>query len=79
MLDPIDREIIESNFGARVREIYMATEGLFGVGCPLGTLHLAEDAVAFEWEPSPGSAELVTPIITDFTRSTQIMARYPHE
>jgi phenylacetate-coenzyme A ligase PaaK-like adenylate-forming protein len=32
--------------------------------------------VAFEWDkPVPGS-ELVSPIITDFTRSTQIMARY---
>lgn len=74
VLDLLDREIIEARCGARVREIYMATEGLFGVGCPHGALHLAEDAVAFEFEPAPGG--LVSPVVTDFTRSTQIMARY---
>ncbi|MDV3456230.1 hypothetical protein RZN05_04480 [Sphingomonas sp. HF-S4] len=75
VLDPLDRAVIEAATGATVREIYMATEGLFGVSCPLGTLHLAEDAVMFEWEPS-GDSGLVTPLITDFTRRTQIMARY---
>ncbi|WP_342249958.1 F390 synthetase-related protein [Sphingomonas sp. OTU376] len=75
VLDPLDRAVIEAATGARVREIYMATEGLFGVACPHGTLHLAEDAVRFEWQPS-GDSGLVTPLITDFTRRTQIMARY---
>ena len=76
VLDPIDRRIIEEAFALTVREIYMATEGLFGVACERGVLHLAEDAVAFEWEAVPASRGLVVPIVTDFTRSTQIMARY---
>jgi putative adenylate-forming enzyme len=76
VLDPLDRAIVEAGFGARVREIYMATEGLFGVACPHGVLHLAEDVVAFEWAPAAEGSDLVTPIVTDFTRSTQIMARY---
>ena len=76
VLDPLDRAIIEAGFGAPVREIYMATEGLFGVACPHGVLHLAEDVVAFEWEPVASGSDLVAPIVTDFTRSTQIMARY---
>jgi putative adenylate-forming enzyme len=76
MLDPLDRAVIETGFGVRVREIYMATEGLFGVACPEGTLHLAEDVVAFEWSPVDGSSDLAMPIVTDFTRRTQIMARY---
>jgi putative adenylate-forming enzyme len=75
VLDPLDRTVIEAATGARVREIYMATEGLFGVSCRHGTLHLAEDAVHFEWRAS-GASGLVTPLITDFTRRTQIMARY---
>jgi putative adenylate-forming enzyme len=75
VLDPLDRAIIEAATGARVREIYMATEGLFGVACPHGTLHLAEDVVKFEWQPSEDSG-LVIPLVTDFTRRTQIMARY---
>lgn len=74
VLDPLDRTYVEARLGVRVREIYMATEGLLGVGCPHGTLHLAEDAVAFEFEPV--GQGLASPLITDFTRSTQIMARY---
>ena len=76
VLDPIDRIVIEAATARRVREIYMATEGLFGVGCPHGTLHLAEDAVAFEWEAPVAGSGLVTPIVTDFTRRVQVMARY---
>lgn len=75
VLDPLDRAAIEAATGVTVREIYMATEGLFGVACPHGTLHLAEDVVKFEWLPA-GSGGLMTPLITDFTRRTQIMARY---
>ena len=40
VLDPLDRAVIEAATGGTVREIYMATEGLLGVSCPLGTLHL---------------------------------------
>lgn len=76
VLDPLDRAVVEAAWGVKVREIYMATEGLFGVGCPHGTLHLAEDAVAFEWEPVTGSPDLSAPLVTDFTRRTQVMARY---
>lgn len=75
VLDPLDRAAIEAATGRRVREIYMATEGLFGVGCPHGTLHLAEDAVHFEWE-TVGDGPLSSPLITDFTRRAQVMARY---
>lgn len=74
VLDPLDRAHIEQHLGVLVREIYMATEGLFGVGCPHGVLHLAEDVVAFEFEPA--GEGLVSPLVTDFTRFTQIMARY---
>lgn len=75
VLDPIDRAIIEEATGSKVREIYMATEGLFGVACPHGTLHLAEDVVHFEFAPQSESA-LVSPIVTDFTRREQAMIRY---
>ncbi len=74
VLDPLDRAMVEDRLGVRVREIYMATEGLLGVGCAHGVLHLAEDAVVFEFEPV--GENLVSPLLTDFTRSTQIMARY---
>ena len=76
VLDPEDRSVIEARFNLKVREIYMATEGLFGVACEHGTLHLIEDHVKFEWEPVPGAQNLAAPIITDFSRRTQIMVRY---
>ncbi|MEY2927876.1 MAG: hypothetical protein RL367_2353 [Pseudomonadota bacterium] len=76
VLDPIDRDVIEGITGHGLREIYMATEGLFGVGCQHGTLHLAEDVVKFEWHrPDPASL-LVSPIVTDFTRGEMAMVRY---
>ena len=75
VLDPIDREVVEQASGRRVREIYMATEGLFGIGCRHGSLHLAEDVVRFEWERVPGS-DLVVPIVTDMVRRVQPMIRY---
>ena len=73
-LDPVDRTVIEARFSAPLGQIYMATEGLFAVSCPHGRLHLAEDAVHFEFEPVEGG--LVAPLVTGFRRRFQIMARY---
>lgn len=73
VLDPADRSEIEARFALTVREVYMATEGLFGVACTHGILHLCEDCVAFEWQPAGG---LSSPLVTDFTRRTQVMIRY---
>lgn len=73
VFDPADRAEIERRFSLTVREIYMATEGLFGVACANGTLHLCEDCVAFEWQ---AAGDLSAPLITDFTRRTQMMIRY---
>ena len=49
-LDPLDRPIIEAAFGVPLGQIYMATEGLLGVTCRHGRMHLAEDSVHFEFE-----------------------------
>ncbi|RKR03220.1 F390 synthetase-related protein [Maricaulis maris] len=76
VLDPIDRAIVEARFSCVVREIYMATEGLFAVACPHGRLHLLEDHVLFEWDDADGAGGLKAPVITDFTRRHQIMLRY---
>jgi len=74
VLDPTDRQLIESSFGISLGQIYMATEGLMGVSCAHGSLHLAEDIMHFEFEPV--GEGLVSPIITDFSRRTQVMLRY---
>ena len=76
-LDPPDRALIEAAFAhclaQPLGQIYMATEGLLGVTCHLGCLHLAEDVVRFDYE---AVGDLVTPLISSFTRKTQILARY---
>lgn len=75
MLDPPDRIAIAAGFpGARLGEIYMATEGLFAVTCHHGRLHLAEDCLSFDLEPAGDGT--VESVITDFTRRAQVMARY---
>ena len=76
VLDPQDRHIIETRFGLTLREIYMATEGLLGVSCAHGTMHLAEDALYFEYLKPYGEDGLATLVHTDFTRSFQLMPRY---
>lgn len=73
-LEAIDRTVIDAGFGCPLGEIYMATEGLFATTCRHGRLHLAEDCMHFEFEPAGDG--LVMPIISDFSRKTQIMARY---
>lgn len=76
VMDESDRHAISTGFGIEPAEIYMATEGLFGVSCKHGSLHLAEDVMHFEFEPGPDGSGLVNPVISDFSRRTQIMARY---
>ncbi|MEM9499181.1 MAG: CoF synthetase [Pseudomonadota bacterium] len=73
-LDPVDRPVIEAAFGAPLRQIYMATEGLLGVSCRHGRLHLAEESMHFEHEPV--GEGLVSPLVSSFRRRTQILARY---
>ncbi|OYW81823.1 MAG: hypothetical protein B7Z26_04460 [Asticcacaulis sp. 32-58-5] len=76
VLDPIDRAIIEAASGRTLREIYMATEGLLGVSCAHGTLHLAEDVVHFAFEPAAPGSTLQSPVVSDFTRRSQALLRY---
>lgn len=77
VLEPQDRERLESVFGAPVGQIYQCTEGLLAVTCPHGRLHIQEDLVAIQYEPlSPNDPTGVTPVVTDLWRRTQPIVRY---
>jgi phenylacetate-CoA ligase len=77
VLEPHDRERIESVFHAPVHQIYQCTEGLLAVSCAQGLLHIQEDIAVIQCEPLPGSnGERVTPIVTDMWRRTQPIIRY---
>ena len=75
-LDDLDSAVIAGFFKQTVGQIYMATEGLMAVSCPHGTLHLCEDTMHFELPIFDADADLREVIISDFSRTTQIMARY---
>ena len=76
VLEPQDRDRLESVFQAPVRQIYQATEGLLAVSCSHNSLHLQEDIVAVQLEPIPNSEARFAPIITDLWRRTQPIIRY---
>lgn len=73
-LEPDDAALIEAAFGVPVEQIYQATEGLLGVSCLDGRVHLNEGYVHIE--PEWLDDERFVPIVTDFTRTTQLVVRY---
>jgi phenylacetate-coenzyme A ligase PaaK-like adenylate-forming protein len=75
-LEEEDAAAIARAFGCRVQQIYQATEGFLGYTCPEGTIHLNEECVHIELEWLDAARTRFHPIVTDFTRETQIIARY---
>jgi putative adenylate-forming enzyme len=77
-------EVLEPETGARVtaawgvetRQVYQATEGLLGISCAHGALHLNEESVHVEREWLDAERTRFAPVVTDFDRRTQIIARY---
>ncbi|MDR1461651.1 MAG: CoF synthetase [Azoarcus sp.] len=73
VLEPQDRQLLDQVFPA-VGEVYQATEGFLAATCAHGTLHLNEEFIHVE--PQWIDDQRFTPLITDFTRSTQPIVRY---
>ena len=73
-LGAADLAILTRAHGIAPRQIYMATEGLYGASCARGHLHLAEDIAVFEFE-ALGSG-LVTGLVTQLSRHVQPIIRY---
>lgn len=76
MLEADDSLSIEQAFGIKPQQIYQATEGFLAYTCSHGSLHLNERYVHIEPEWLDEQHERFIPIVTDFTRTTQIIARY---
>jgi phenylacetate-CoA ligase len=74
MLEPQDKVFLESSFQVSLHQVYQATEGLIGISCTQGSLHLQEDLVAVQLEPL--DQDRYTPILTDLWRRTQPIIRY---
>lgn len=76
VLEPDDEEHVAAAFGVRPGQVYQCTEGLLATSCEEGALHLHEESVHFEPEWLDAERTRFVPRITDFTRTTQVFARY---
>jgi len=76
VLELDDRVAIGRAFGVPVQEVYQASEGFLGVSCPAGRLHLNEEFVHVEPEWLDPEHRRFRPIVTDFTRTCQVVIRY---
>jgi putative adenylate-forming enzyme len=76
VLDPLNRSRIEGRFGVTVGQIYQATEGLLGVSCEVGTVHLNEPYILVEPEWQDRERTRFVPIVTDLWRRSQPVIRY---
>jgi putative adenylate-forming enzyme len=74
-LEPDDAAAIRRAFGA-VHQVYQCTEGFLGYTCDHGTLHLNEEYIHVEPEWLDAERTRFVPVVTDFTRSTQMVVRY---
>lgn len=82
VLETADAEMISRAFASGVdknlpvHQIYQATEGFLGYTCPLGNIHLNETHLHIEKAWVDQEQGRFQPIISDFSRSTQLILRY---
>ncbi|MDO5693910.1 MAG: adenylate synthase [Pseudomonadota bacterium] len=76
VLEEADSTLLQQTFGLVPHQIYQATEGFLGYTCEHGTLHLNETYIHFEPEWLDAAQTRFMPVITDFTRRTQLLVRY---
>ena len=76
VLEPDDKARIEQAFGMPVHQLYQCTEGFLGYTCGAGVLHLNEEFVHIEPEWLDEEKTRFVPIVTDFSRTTQLVVRY---
>jgi putative adenylate-forming enzyme len=76
VLEGDDERAIRAAFGVPVQQVYQATEGFLGVSCTEGRIHLNEEDLRVEAEWLDREHRRFHPIVTDFSRTTQLVVRY---
>jgi putative adenylate-forming enzyme len=76
VLEPDDTDRMGAAFRIPVHQLYQCTEGFLAYTCEHGVLHLNEEYVHIEPEWLDAAQTRFTPIVTDFTRRTQMIVRY---
>lgn len=76
VLEDEDREAVRGAFRVPTHQLYQATEGFLGYTCERSSLHLNETFVHIEADWLDAGRTRFQPIVTDFTRETQLIVRY---
>ena len=76
VLEAPDAAAVQAAFGQPAYPLYQATEGFLGYTCEAGTLHLNESFIHIEPEWLDAEHTRFQPLITDFSRHTQLIVRY---
>lgn len=76
VLEDRDVDAICTAFGRKPHQLYQATEGFLAYTCEAGTLHLNESFIHIEPDWLDNTHTRFQPIITDFSRCTQLIVRY---
>jgi putative adenylate-forming enzyme len=76
VLEPQDESLLQTAFGTTVHQLYQCTEGFLAYTCEHGVLHLNEEFVHIEPQWLDAQHTRFVPIVTDFTRRTQMIVRY---
>lgn len=76
VLSPEDALKIERAFGRRVDQVYQCTEGVLGMTCRCGSLHLNEDFLHIARDVVDPETGAFCPVITDLARETLPILNY---
>jgi putative adenylate-forming enzyme len=76
VLEPDDERAVAAAFGVPVGQVYQCTEGFLGASCRAGRVHLNEELLHVEPEWLDAGHRRFQPIVTDFSRTTQLVVRY---
>jgi putative adenylate-forming enzyme len=76
VLEGGDSAMVREAFSCTPHQLYQATEGFLAYTCECGTLHLNESFVHIEPDWLDSTQTRFQPIITDFSRHTQLIVRY---
>jgi putative adenylate-forming enzyme len=76
VLEADDARAALAAFGEPVQQVYQCTEGFLGASCAAGRIHLNEELVHVEPEWLDAEHRRFQPIVTDFSRTAQLVVRY---
>lgn len=76
VLESDDAQAVARAFGRQPHQIYQATEGFLGYTCAHGGVHLNERFMHIEPQWLDAQRTRFVPVVTDFTRETQLIVRY---